>query len=90
VFEVLAGAEPSCVGDAVGADLDRVLSREILDEVSQQVLALLACLPLRILRTVFLTGMMVGMEDDGVPVAEQQEACEAEEAAQLLEMMAVC
>ncbi len=118
VFEMLAGAEQSCVRDAVGADLNRVLSREILDEdeVGQQELALLPCLPPRILRTVFLTGMMLGMEDDGVPVAEEQEAClrevvdemdmaalisvlayeaggsndaaEAEDAAQLLEMMA--
>ena len=77
VFEMLGGAEQSCVRDAVGADLDRLLSREILDEdeVGQQELALLPCLPPQILRTVFLAGMMLGMEDDGIVVAEEQEAC---------------
>ena len=77
VFEMLADAQQSCVGDAVGADLDRVSSREILDEdeVSQQELALLPCLPPQILRTVFLTEMMLGIEDDGVAVAEEQKAC---------------
>ena len=76
VFEMLASAEQPCVRDAVGAELDRVLSREILneDEVSEQQLAFLPCLPPQILRPVFLTGMMLGVEDDGVPVAEDQEA----------------
>ena len=118
VFEMLVGAEQSCVRDAVGGDLDRVLRQEILDEdeVNQQELALLPCLPPQVIRAVFLAGMMLGMEDDGVVVSKEQEAClrevvdemdvsalvallasdagasddaaQAEDAAQLLEMMA--
>ena len=77
VFEMLAGAEQSCVRDAVGGDLDRVLRQEILDEdeINQQELALLPCLPPQVIRAVFLAGMMLGMEDDGVVVSEEQEAC---------------
>ena len=118
VFEALTPAEQACVSDAVGAELDWVLRQGILDEdeVSQQELAVLPCLPPQQVRAIFLAGMMLGMEDDGVQVGEEQEAClrevvgemdvaalvsvltseagasddasQAEDAAQLFEMMA--
>ena len=77
VFDTLTPSEQACIRDAVGAGLDRVLMQKILDEdeISQQELALLPCLPPQLIKAVFLTGMIVGMEDDGLEVGEEQEAC---------------
>jgi len=118
VFDTLTPSEQSCIRDAVGEELDGVLRQAILDEdeMSQQELALLPCLPPQLVRAVFLAGMVLGMEDDGMAVDEEQEAClrevvdemdvaalvsviasesgasddaaQAENAAQLLELMA--
>ena len=77
VFDTLTPSEQSCIRDAVGAELEGVLRQAILDEdeMSQQELALLPCLPPQLVRAVFLAGMVLGMEDDGVAVDEEQEAC---------------
>lgn len=77
VFDTLTSSEQSCINDAVGAELDWVLKQPILDEdeISQEVLAVLPCLPPQVVKAVFLAGMMLGMEDDGVQVGDEQEAC---------------
>ena len=77
VFDTLTPSEQSCISDAVGTELDWVLTQEILDEdeISQQELMLLPCLPPQLIRAVFLTGMMLGMEDDGMEAGEEEEAC---------------
>ena len=77
VYDDLTSSEQSCISDAVGAALDQVLKQSILDEdeVSQQALAILPCLPPQLVRAVFLAGIMLGTEDDGVEVGEEQETC---------------
>ncbi|MDE0132377.1 MAG: pre-peptidase C-terminal domain-containing protein [bacterium] len=77
VFDALTPAEQACVTNAVGAELDWVLRQPILDEddVGPQELAVLPCLPPQVVRAVFLAGMVLGMEDDGIQVTEEQEAC---------------
>ena len=77
VFDTVTASEQSCIRDAVGTELDSVLRRAILDEdeIGQGELSVLSCLPPQLVEAVFLAGMIFGMEDDGMEVSEDQEAC---------------
>ena len=84
VFDSLTLTERSSVREAVGAELDWVLEQTVhKDELSEQELVFFRYLPPRVVREVFLAGMVLGLEDEGVEVGEEGEACLQEVVAEM-------
>ncbi len=84
VFDALTFTEQSSVREAVGAELDWVLEQAIHKyELSDQEMVFFRNLPARLVRAVFLAGMTLGLEDEGLEVSEEQEACLREVVAQM-------